>query len=439
MTESQATAIFRRKCSLCDETMLDSCLKLPDTPLANEFTKNREDAITLERYPLELLMCADCRHVQTSVIVLPEVLFKNYVYATSTSPITLAHLNKQAKIILKLFPGMPKVMEVGSNDGALGKELAKLGHPSELYVGVEPSLTMAEAAREAGVNTINKFFSWELTKEMVFGQTAFEGMPSESYVWEKTLRPDVIVANNVFAHVPSVERMLASVKLLLDENGMFIMDVAWAADIFVDSAFDTIYHEHTSYHALGPLMKAFDKIGMEVIDVDVMPEQIGRGSLRVFAANKGRRFVEGSKISTVLNEEKRLGLHVLSSWKTVRTNISAVGERLRNRLDEFQQQGKSIMGYGAPAKLTTLLYACRVDPTGITAIADDSPWKQGLYTPGMGIPVVSSSQLLEAKPEAVVVFAWNFYDAIVEKLRAAGYKGTVYSACTDLTTYLEGR
>lgn len=401
----------RSTCSLCGSRKLELCLELPATPLANEFLK--PGAAEQEKFPLALAMCQRCRHVQTSVIVDPARLFGSYVYETATSPTTVRHLRSQAEHILSRWrwqlerSGHPRILEVGSNDGTLLLQFRKLGVPKENLLGIEPAPHIAARADEAGAPTLCTFF------------------PSVSISTLAPLRErsfDIVVANNVFAHVPDVLDSLRTVRSLLHPDGIFVMEFAHAADS-MGQAFDTIYHEHMSYHALGPLKTALESIDLPVFDVEVQAKQVGRGSMRIWAGHQVDSDGQYA-IRRTLHTERLIGTSDPLVWRKTEATIAATKDRLNDRLSSVNGH---LAGYGAPAKMTTLAYACELDTTRFVAVADDAASKQGLLTPGTKIPVVSREELLRANPALVVTFAWNFAEDIAIGLRSRGYAGPIYT------------
>ena len=398
----------RKYCSLCGYGALELCLDLPNTPIANEFVK---EPGTQETFPLFLVMCEKCRHLQSGALVSPDRLFRDYVYASSTSPLTVEHLRNQARTIDAVLGLRRKektfVVEIGSNDGTLLQQFADLGIPKAHLLGIEPAKEIAKLACEKGIRTHVDFFSLDYGRH--FRQTYTE--------------PDVVVANNVLAHVPDVRDALLGVKAIVGDTGILVMEVAHAMDL-LNGAWDTIYHEHLSHHAFGPLFRALNNCGLPVFDVDVIPSQIGRGSLRVWAGNAHVKTNEADrKINNLIYQENEAGLTMPNTWRRLANHIREEGNRARKALQEWQ--GKEIWGYGAPAKMTTLMYSYGLHKIPIRKIADDSTLKQDLLTPGTHIPIGTIEDLVKANPDLVIVFAWNFIDDICRKLRERGYQGQI--------------
>ena len=420
-----AAGHIRTECSLCRSDQLDLCAKLPATPLANEFTlPDVQDAI--DYYPLDLLMCRVCHHVQLAYLVDPGKLFNEYLYETSTSPQTVAHLREEARAVTTMitktsWKEKPRILEIGSNDGTFLKELIDFGFDYHQVLGIEPSRTMSERATRNGIPTVRAFFDSNIDKVIRKGYVA-------------------IVANNVLAHVPSVRDVLEKISEHLSPDGILVMEIGSAADIF-QGAFDVIYHEHTSYHALMPLRRALEDINLPVFDVERSGGEIGRGSLRVWA---GRGRNPSKRMLDELVREEQMKLDDLGTWMKMlgRGRKSVVTEAEVEISSAFSRWNRSkkaptILGYGAPAKLTTLTYACRVPR--VAAVIEDSPWKIGRCTPGERIPIVSLKDGMAMRPDAIVAFAWNFADAIAKKLEAAEWRGELFVPLPEGRTIQVGR
>lgn len=415
----------RDKCSLCGltagrTTLFETVVRFPDTPLANEYPELLKDAELQEVFPLAVVMCGNCGHAQSSIVVDPQRLFRGYVYETSTSPLTIKHLQEEARQIydrLELRTKVkPFIVEVGSNDGSFLKQMRDVGVNPKNLLGIDPAQTMAARANHAGIQTMNTFFDEDVVRSIVKNRG----------------RADVVVANNVLAHVPDVRLVLTLIRSLLADDGVLVMEVAHAADVLA-GAFDTIYHEHMSHHALVPLALAFDAVGLRLLDVEKNEGQVGRGSLRVYAtqARSSRRpSVDALKrCVSMVEQEKTAGICDPEVWKKkIGELVLTTRKHLRKFIDGYRKVGsvasvrKVVAAYGAPAKLTTLAHSCVLDRNDINYVVDDSSWKQKLHTPGIGWPIVSSTEMTKRPPDAVIVFAWNFADDIAKKLRAEGFK-----------------
>jgi SAM-dependent methyltransferase len=393
------SADFRRRtgCALCTSASLRDVLSLAPTPPANEFVSGSELDAPQSPIPLTLLLCEACGHVQLAEVVDPVRLFGKYVYVSGTSPVFVRHFAEYAEKAIARFglTSGSRIVEVGSNDGTLLRQFKERGLPNVL--GIDPAADIARAARESGIPTREAFFTPAVATEI----RATEG-PA-----------DLITANNVFAHAEDLESFARAVHTLLSDDGVFVFEVSYLVDVVEKLLFDTIYHEHLSYHAVGPLLGFFDRLGMRLFDA----ERIGThgGSLRGYACRKDAKHARAATLDALVEHERAVGVASASTFTALKQRISERGEELRTRLTEARARGERVCGFGAPAKLTTLMYEFGLTKTEIDFIIDDSEWKQGRYTPGTHIPVVPSSQLYERPTQRCVVFAWNFADSIITK------------------------
>jgi SAM-dependent methyltransferase len=387
----------RERCTLCAARAQDlaEVMSLAPTPPANEFLREDELARPQGAIPLTLLLCRRCGHLQLAEIVDPGRLFRNYVYVSGTSPVFVAHFRDYAQAACERF-GLGAgsfVVEVGSN--TLLKQFQALGVKDVL--GVDPASEIVKEANAAGVPTLEAFFTPELAAEL-----------------RTTRRPaDLVCANNVFAHAENLGDFARGAAALLAPRGVFMFEVSYLADVVEKLLFDTIYHEHTSYHALAPLVRFFEGQGLRLFDA----ERVGThgGSIRCFVCLAGASHENTKRLDDLLARERELGLESPETYGRFKQRIAERGASLRARLDEIRGRGQRVAGFGAPAKLTTLMHEFGLDRRSVDFIVDDSAWKQGRYTPGTHIPVVPSSELAARKPAYCVVFAWNFADSIVSK------------------------
>ncbi len=285
------------------------------------------------------------------------------------------------------------VVDIGSNDGTLLKEFKKLG--VERVLGFEPAVKIAEIANQEGVPTYPDFFD----RKMAMDTRHDEGSA------------DLVTANNVFAHIDDLENTAIAVIDMLNPDGVFVFEVSYLRDVVQNLLFDTIYHEHLSYHAIKPLVGFFDSLNMTLFHVDKVDSH--GGSIRCYASRRPRPVSEF--LTKVIEGEEKDGLFKPETYQRFGERIKAAGASLSAKIAAAKDRGGKLCGYGAPAKLTTLMHAFELNPKDFEFIVDDSTWKQGLYTPGMHIPVVGKERLQEVSGQgySAVVFAWNFFDSIV--------------------------
>lgn len=388
----------RPDCRLCNSSRLEKVLDLGTTPLANELPAFPQ--IDQEQFPLYLAQCGGCGHVQLPVVVDPERLFRDYVYVSGTSPVFVSHFERYAEELRRhhLDEG-DLVVEIGSNDGTLLCALATTG---VRVLGVDPAKDIAAAATASGVETWPEFFTAETAKRIV-DQRGFA---------------QVVIANNVFAHADDLRGIVDGVKAVLEPGGLFVFEVSYLPDVLLKTLLDTIYHEHLSYHSLGPLLGFFARAGMSVVDACWVPTH--GGSIRVYVQNSKARAPTDRCWALVGNETALLGFGggFRAPFDGFNARIDDRKTELRRLLRGAKMGGKTVAGYGAPAKATTLLYAFDLQHGVLDYVVDDNPLKQGRYLPGTGIPVFPSSAIGDSKPDYVVVFAWNFAASILEKLKA---------------------
>ncbi len=396
----------RSTCRLCDSGDLTLVISLGHTPLANEFVSKEKLDQKQDQFPLDLYICNACAHVQMLDVVDPEILFRNYVYVSGTSPVFIEHFRKYSAAILELthLPKGSRVLEIGSNDGTLLSFFKTAGME---VLGIDPARNIAEEATKKGIETWPEFFSPALAAKIKKERGAV----------------DVVAANNVFAHADDLHSIVQGVAGLLSPNGIFVFEVSYLLDVYEKTLFDTIYHEHLSYHSVKPLVGLFERHGMELIDA-VQVEPHG-GSLRAVAKMKNGSLPKQPGVDALITREAALGLHGPAAYKKLFDDIQTLKKDLGKLLADLKSQGKKIAGFGAPAKATTLMYHFGLGPKELDYIIDDSPLKQGLFSPGHHIPVVPSSHLSDAahKPDYLLILAWNFADSIIKKNQAFRVQG----------------
>jgi len=328
-------------------------------------------------------------------IIDPNYLFQDYVYVSGTSPVFVKHFEEYAKSVISEFDlhQGSLVVEIGSNDGTLLKFFQDAGMR---VLGIDPAIEIAKKATDLGIETLPVFFNAELAKIL-----RNERGPAS-----------IITANNVFAHVDDLIVFTQGVRWLLAEDGVFIFEVSYLVDVFEKTLFDTVYHEHLSYHSVSPLHQFFQAQGLELIEVTRVKTH--GGSLRgIVQLSSGYRKVSKSVVN-LISLESKLKLDKANTLKHYSNNIDKLKQQLQVLLYDLKQSGKNIVGYGAPAKATTLLYHFGLGPDMLDFIIDDSPLKQGLYSPGLHIPVLPSSALYEKNPDYILILAWNFSDPIIK-------------------------
>jgi len=330
--------------------------------------------------------------------VAPEELFGNYVYFSSYSDEWLAHAKAYCDMAQRRFSLDPTslVVELASNDGYLLKNFLQMGIP---VLGIDPSDTVAVAATKIGVPTLVEFFGEGLANRLVA-----EGRSA-----------DLIIGNNVIAHVPQLNDFIAGIAVLLKPEGTATIEFPHLLTLIEHVEFDTIYHEHYSYISLFAIEQVFGRHGLRIHDVEELPTH--GGSLRIFAAHSARANIEDSAaLRLVRQREAAAGLHELATYLRVAERVEGCRRSLQDFFAAAKREGKSVAAYGAAAKGNTLLNFCGVTREDVSMVADRNPHKQGKLLPGTHIPVVSPEELMRERPDYVLILPWNLKDEIVQQL-----------------------
>jgi SAM-dependent methyltransferase len=382
------------QCRVCDNDELTEIIDLGEMALANEFIDNVDDEET--QYPLRLVLCSECYLVQIDEIVPPDELFSEYIYVSGTSDKLQNHFDELAANVIKRYPIMTdgSVVDIGSNDGTL---LSRFQKRDLDVLGVEPARNIADLANEKGIETINEFFSSDVSTKIVDSYDSFE----------------LVTATNVFAHTHNVQDFVQGVYELLSDEGIFVIEVPYLIDLLEGTEFDTIYHEHLSYFAVHPLKKLFEDHGMKILNVE--RKTIHGGSIRLEAAKETSSHSPKETVEEIILFEKEWGLDTFDPYQTFAENIHRLKSELVELLEKLKDEGNSIAGYGAAAKGNTLLNYYDIGTETIEFIADKNELKQGKYTPGSNIPVVAPGHIYEADPDYILILAWNFSEEIISQ------------------------
>lgn len=382
------------QCRICRSDTLAEFLNLGVQPLANSFLK--PDAVGADEpmYPLRVMYCTVCGLCQLGEVVDPEILFRDYVYFSSGMP-SSPHYTAYATQVVSRFTTSPNdmVVEIGSNDGHLLVEIQKR---DVNVLGVDPARNIAMQACAGGIETLPEFFSEQLAHKIRTQRGAAQ----------------VIIGNNVVAHIDDHHDLACGIKALLSDNGVFIFEAPYLADMFENLTFDTVYHEHLSYLSLRPLQKLFEQFGMEIFDACVFPVQ--GNSLRVYACKKGAYAVK-STVGVLAQKEIDMGFNKFSSYQRLGQQIEELKHDVGRTIMACKQEGKKIAAYGAPAKGNTLLNYFGLGADVLSFATEELPSKIGLLTPGMHIPVIHINDARKNPPDYYLLLAWNYKDVILEK------------------------
>lgn len=394
----------RRRCSLCGNTDLTAAVTLAPTPIAHAFVGPDELANDDPRLPLELGRCRSCGHVQLLPIVDRFRLFTRNTDAHSGSPIMVAHLRAFARQLVERYPSGRDVLvvEVGCNDGTLLKAFEDAGRRVQ---GSEPAANLAGQAVARGIRTHAGFFSPAIAER----------------IEEERGRAAYVIAQMAFAQAEDLSELLEGVSLLLARDGIFAFEVPYLGDIIRQGAYDSITHRLLDYHALRPLVPFLAANDLELIAVERTPSH--RGSLRGIAQRLGGPYPTDASVDALLAEEEAIGLGSAENLASFAARIDRSRTALASMLNQLKSTGARIAGYGATACSTTLLHHLGIDRSVLDFVIDDTPAKQGLYTPGLHIPICDSQALYDQRPDYLLLFAWNFADSIIsrhERFRTIG-------------------
>lgn len=386
----------RARCRMCDSSQLELALPMKPTPIADAYVAATRLGQPQEIYPLDLYLCLECGHVQNLDIVNPEILFRDYLFTTSSSSSLVEHFRHYAGDVTSQFGIRPRslVVEIGSNDGSL---LRFFKDQDMQVLGVDPACEIARQATESGVPTLPEFFGSAIASSI----RARHGPAS------------VIAANNVFAHADDLADIVKGVRELLADDGIFVFEVSYMVDIIDKFLFDTVYHEHVSYHSISPLARFFKRLDMQLFDVRRIASK--GGSIRGFA----QRVPEGKRrqtlaVAELIALETERGLGSLAPYREYEGWINARKKALATFLDREIAAGALVAGYGASTTTTTLMWNFELTRK-LAFIVDDNPHKHGLFSPGVHIPVVPSDELYVRRPDCVIVLAWNYAEPIIKR------------------------
>ena len=386
-------------CRFCGTTLSHTVVDLGISPVANDYV--RPEALTKREpfYPLRVMVCDQCWLVQLSDSQTPEHIFNDqYAYFSSFSDSFLQHAREYAKMAVKRFGlgSTSQVIEVASNDGYLLQYFAQMGIP---VLGIDPAANVAAAATKKGLPTLVRFFNETTARELL----------------ERGTQADLLIGNNVLAHVPSLNEFVAGLKLALKSKGVLTMEFPHLLSMMQLNQFDTIYHEHFSYFSLSAATRIFAAHGLTIFDVEEVPTH--GGSLRIFACHPNAH-PRTERVDAVIGHEQAAGLEQVATYTAFTQRVRETKWKLLEFLIGAKRAGKSIVGYGAPAKGNTLLNYCGVRTDFLDYVVDRSPHKQGCYLPGTRIPICGPEKILETRPNYVLILAWNLQQEVQSQMKA---------------------
>lgn len=386
------------KCRHCRASLQLTFVDLGSAPPSNAYLTEADLKKPELWYPLRVLVCSDCRLVQTEDYAgADEIFTDSYAYFSSYSRSWLEHAeNYVAKMVERLHLNPDSlVVELAANDGYLLQYVAARGIPC---IGVEPTASTAKAARDKGITIIDSFFGVRLAQEMS----------------AQSKQADLVAANNVLAHVPDINDFVAGVAILLKENGVATFEFPHLLNLVANNQFDTVYHEHYSYLSLTAVTTIFERNGLTVFDVEEVPTH--GGSLRVHAQRAQGARARSTTVKSLLDREKAAGMTADAFYSGFQSRTDKIKNDFLAFLLDAKRNGKKVAGYGAAAKGNTLMNYAGVRPDLMSFVVDKSPAKQGKFLPGSRIPVVGEEFIRRERPAYVVVLPWNLWDEVTADL-----------------------
>ncbi len=385
-------------CRHCGTLLVDSFCDLGMSPLANSYIEPENLDRRESFYPLHAYVCSNCLLVQLAEFESPEFIFSDYAYFSSFSTSWLEHARVYVEAMIGRFSfdGSSKVLEIASNDGYLLQNFVAAKVP---VLGIEPAANVAVVARERGIDTQVGFFGAELAQTLADSGRTF----------------DLIIGNNVLAHVPNLNDFVAGMAIALAEDGIITMEFPHLLQLMLHNQFDTIYHEHFSYFSFLTVSAVFVRHGLKMFDVDQLPTH--GGSLRIYACHAGdTTHAETPRVAALRQTETEAGLHTLDGYVSFGEQVRATKRALLMFLIEAKEAGRSIAAYGAPAKGNTLLNYCGVGTDFIDFTVDRSPHKQNRSLPGTHIPIHEPDHIRAAKPDFLLILPWNLRDEVMSDM-----------------------
>lgn len=385
----------RNTCRGCDGSDLELVFSLKPSPIGDAYITSEKVNITQPSYPIDLYMCKSCGLAQLLDVINPDILYGEYIYLTASSTGLSAHFQTYADSVIdrcRLESGS-LVIDVGSNDGTLLRCFQKRGMS---VLGVEPATHIAAQATASGVMTIDKFFTPDLAKQIA----------------NEHGHAKLITANNVFANVDDLMSWVNAVDELLADDGVFVFESYYLADLVQNMVFDFIYHEHLSSFSVRPIQTLFQRVGLKLVAVERVATK--GGSLRYFIQRSDGPLMKDGTVVEMLALEENMGLYIKQTFTAYADKIYGLKEQTKKFLIKAKREGKSIAGFGASITGTTLIYHFEIGEY-LDYLIDDNLAKQGRFSPGIHLPVFPTAILSERKPDYVIILAWRFAENIISK------------------------
>ncbi len=389
----------KSKCRFCNESLKVSFIDLGLSPLSNSFLKEHELRNEEKLYPLHAYICEKCLLVQLEEFEKPEKIFSEYAYFSSYSKTWLDHAKSYCELMIKKLKlnESNQVIEIASNDGYLLQFFKDRNIP---VLGIEPALNIAKVAQEKDIPTISKFFGVKTAKELI----------------NKGIDADLVLGNNVLAHVPNLNDFVEGMKIILKKKGVITMEFPHILQLIQNNQFDTIYHEHFSYFSFYTVQKIFLHHKLRIFDVEELSTH--GGSLRIYAKHKEDETKEITNNVKKLNQKEiDMGCNKIETYKKFQEIVDKNKATIIDFFVQVKNKNKKIVGYGAPAKGNTLLNYCKINNDLMEFTVDLSEHKQGMFLPGTHIPIYNPDKIDDTKPDYVFILPWNLKDEIMTQLQ----------------------
>ena len=377
------------KCKICDSIKVFEVLDLGKQPLANKYPKNTKEIQNEKKFNLKILFCKKCKSAQIKKIINRNYLFEDYYYLSSVNKKLKNHFENLSKKLTKYR----FIVDIGSNDGILLNPLKKLKINS---IGIDPSKNVGKIANDRGLKTFIGFFDTPIIKKIL----------------KQYSKPDLIIASSVVTHLKNPKKFAKNIKQFLEKNGDLIIEIEYLKNFLKNLEFERFYFDRPFYYSAYSLSLMFKKVDMTLYDIEKI--DIHGGSLRCFIKNS-KNYKKTKRCIKILNDEsKTLNTSLFSIFKN---KIFKEAKELKNKLEKINKEGKNIIGYGAPARVSTITNFANIDSKLIDYIIDDSPLKQNRYSPGKHIKILPKRNNIKRKNENVLVFAYEYFDDIKKKFK----------------------
>jgi len=383
-------------CRVCNSIKIHKVIDLGDVPLAGGFLIKKQ--FSKEKlYPLTLNFCTNCYLLQTENVIDKDILFKNYFYYSSKIKTLVSHFQDIINELALTYPtdASTFIIEIGANDGSFIKQALKKGFNA---LGIDPAKNIVRPLIAQGLPIINTYFTQDLAEKVI----------------KSNGRADVVFSSNTLAHIENINDVFEGIHTILKEEGILIFEVHYLQNLILEKQYDMIYHEHQYYYSLHSIQVLLDQHNLVLFDAS--ENTIHAGTLRCYVQKKNGLKKKSSRLHSLLKKELQHNLTTISTFKNYQKDIIQSKKDIYTFIISLKTKGKTIAGYGASGRGTILSNFCGLTSEILDVVIDDSPVKQGLYMPGIHVPIVSSQILLSNKrPDYVVLFAWSFWEEIIER------------------------